>query len=162
MKTLQHPTENMDIEVLPGIVITLSPITSFDMAVIKSEVQKNLDDLERGLQVVGDSGLLISEEYDPANPTHVVAMRRILTVKKIGTRHIRAWTGIKGAEGDADLPPTKENIEAALNNWAFSEVFYEKVTALQYMHLIAKKKSLPAAPGTASAAGEKDTADSAG
>ena len=103
MIRLNLTTEPRWIDLLPGLMIRVAPITTSIMAAARSDV--SLDTL------------------DADAPKEVLAVAMAQAVARMV---ITEWSGVGDAEG-IDLPVTPEGIDALLNVWPVFEAFQRDV-----------------------------------
>ena len=121
MIRLNLTTEPRWIDLLPGLMIRVAPITTSIMAAARSDV--SLDTL------------------DADAPKEVLA---VAMAQAVARRVITEWSGVGDAEG-IDLPVTPEGIDALLNIWPVFEAFQEKVLG-PYLVLDAEKNGSAPSP----------------
>ena len=132
MIRLNLTTEPRWIDLLPGLMIRVAPITTSIMAAARSDV--SLDTL------------------DADAPKEVLAVAMAQAVARMV---ITEWSGVGDAEGNP-LPVTPEGIDALLNIWPVFEAFQTRYVARGLM-LDAEKNAFAPSP-TGPSAGAKTIA----
>ena len=128
MIRLNLTTEPRWIDLLPGLMIRVAPITTSIMAAARSDV--SLDTL------------------DADAPKEVLAVAMAQAVARMV---ITEWSGVGDAEG-IDLPVTPEGIDALLNIWPVFEAFQEKALGPHLVLDAEKNGSAPSPNGTSAGA----------
>ena len=128
MIRLNMSTEPHWIDLLPGLMIRVAPITTSIMAAARSDV--SLDRL------------------DPDAPKEMLAVAMAQAVARMV---ITEWSGVGDAEG-IDLPVTPEGIDALLNIWPVFEAFQEKALGPHLVLDAEKNVSAPSPNGTTAGA----------
>ena len=126
MIRLNMTTEPRWIDLLPGLMIRVAPITTSIMAAARSDV--SLDTL------------------DADAPKEVLA---VALAQAVARMVITEWSGVGDAEGNP-LPVTPEGIDALLNIWPVFEAFQDKVLG-PYLVLDAEKNGSAPSPNGISA-----------
>lgn len=130
MIRLNLTTEPRWIDLLPGLMIRVAPITTSIMAAARSDVSLDSLDLDA--------------------PKEVLAVAMAQAVARMV---ITDWEGVGDAEG-IDLPVTPEGIDALLNIWPVFEAFQEKALGPHLVLDAEKNVSAPSPNGTMAAASD--------
>lgn len=128
MIRLNLTTEPRWIELLPGLRLLVSPVTTAIMASARADV--SLDRL------------------DPDAPKEVLA---VAMAQAVARRVVSEWGGVGDDDGNP-LPVTPDGIDALLNIWPVFEAFQEKVLGPHLMLDAEKNAFAPSPNGTSAGA----------
>lgn len=161
MINLTVPTENFEISVLEGVTFTVTPLTTFDMAVAQAAAQSKLDEMENGIQSAQFAGMVVCDDVDLSNDIHKTALYKKLLYCELAERHIVSWSGVLdelGAPVDINLEGARR---IAVSLYPIGEIFFSKYTQYHAELVRIKKDSGSAVRGTLNAAAVPNTAKTA-
>ncbi|TXH19014.1 MAG: hypothetical protein E6R03_01205 [Hyphomicrobiaceae bacterium] len=161
MISLKFSEENYKIEVLPGIALTVRPLTTFSHELAAVKARDAVSALENGLSALYASGMVARREIDLSDPLQRAALTHELFVKALAVSAIVSWDGVVMDESGSPAEVTPENIEALVDSFPFGFLFLAKYTERQIEISAAKKDCAAGANGTSDPAADTDIADSA-
>lgn len=162
MKSLRDPQEPFDVEVLPGVVFTVTPRTALDLAVAQAAAQRRLDRLADGQDACVEAGVMPGRAIDLADADTRAGLFHILTAEELAVRHVIAWTGVEGHD-----EATPDAVRAVMALWPdgaplpVGELFFRKFMERHREMAAAKKESGTAASGTSEEGAVPNTAPDA-
>ena len=157
MISLQLPSEPFEINILPGISFTVRPLTTFDMSVAQAAARQAIERMEQSIDDAVFAGLT-PRDIDLKDPAARDGLFQQLLIGELGERHITAWTGIQGDDGEpvaADTPGARRAVAA---QFPIGGIFHARLTQRHWEMLAAKKDCGTDASGTSSPAAVPDTA----
>lgn len=161
MISLKIPETPYEMQILPGIMFTVRPLTSFDMNVATAEAHLAVQRLEKALDDVELAGLLPNRSIDMTNQAEIEAVFQAMLIRSLAERHIIAWTGITDDQGEPIDVHVKSARRFVVDLYPIGQVFYNLLTQKYRETLAAKKDCGTASNGTSSPAPVPDTAQSA-
>ncbi|MCP4541402.1 MAG: hypothetical protein GY832_30095 [Chloroflexi bacterium] len=157
MISLKQETEPFDIELPYGVVVSVRPLKTTDMAAIQATARQRLEAIDAQVRERMEAGLGLGDLPDLADADEREGFLQCQIIYEMASRQIISWSGIED-----DPPPSRDNIIAVMDIYPVGEHFLQKLTFRQMMLNAAKNASGPSASGTSSQAEGPDTAKGAG
>lgn len=145
MISLSQPDEPFDIDIVPGIKFTVTPLDTFAMDVARNAAQDVFGRMEVSVSDVVAAGLVPRRDMDLDNQDVRDALFRELLIGELAERHIIGWDGV---EGDIEAEGAKRMV---VRLFPIGDIFYEKFTKYHLDQLSAKKDCGTAQNGTMAA-----------
>lgn len=150
--------EPYSFEILPGILIEVRPITSFDMFLAQEQAQKKINALAEGIEACSVAGIIDEcPSFDINDIEQRSAKYMEFLSSSLGERCILGWSGVVDAN-DEPMPVSPEAISMVMRIWPCSKVFIDQVTDHNRKLFAAKKESGVAQDGISSPAAAPNTA----
>jgi len=162
MISLAQPKEPYELALPYGIAATVKPLTTAGMAACQAAARRRLEALEAQVRERKESGLPLDGLPDLAEEAERDGLYHDLLVKELAARHVVAWHGVSGPDGESEAPVTRENVVALMELFPVGDRFYQEFTLRQVLLTAAKNASGPSAAGTSSRAEGPTIAKAAG
>lgn len=157
MKKLEND-QPFEIQIKNGIVLTVRPMSEFDLAVAHASARAVVDRLEESVSDVYEAGLLPDRNIDVGNTIQREALYHSCVVGELAERCITGWTGVLDQDGndiDVSLPDARR---MAVRLYPVGTTFYNVLTS-RFLEIDAVKKDCAVGQsGISSPAAVKDIA----
>ena len=136
---LVHPDGLFDLSLIPGLTVTVKPLTTAAMEIARAAARRSLQRLEADLQAMRDAGLDSENQPDLADEPIREGLFHGLVIAELAVRHITAWTRSEAV--GAPLPITRDAVVDLVQQYPIGELFYLKFTAAQIALVATKKRT---------------------
>lgn len=150
-------TEDIEIEILPGVTFTVRPFTALVQQAALSRAAARVRDMKRTWEDAAGMGADVSSLPDFEDADVRAGLFELEYAKGLACQVIKGWTGIAAQGSDDPAPATRETILAIMDMPGIAALFRRAYEA-QLADLDAEKNGFAPAPNGTSAAGRTGAA----
>ena len=134
---LTHPDGPFELPLVPGLSVSVKPLTTAGMEIARAAARRSLQRLEGELQAIRDAGLETGDMPDLNDDAVREGLFHGLVISELAVRHITDWSRID--EDGAPVPLNRETVVDLVQQYPLGELFYLRFTAAQTALAAAKK-----------------------